>query len=161
MLQIYLSGSERADSTGAVGDRLKEGANINKSLSALGNVISVCSNIYINWNLLLILLFGIYHRFKQFFSYIRTTRPNGDGKPWQPYWNNQWNPQLWVGVCKPLILFVDIRVWIHCSGVRACGQKWMRYATCPPLHAPLNHWHNLCNCWFSCFPTHNVITFFL
>jgi hypothetical protein len=48
MLQIYLSGSERADSTGAVGDRLKEGANINKSLSALGNVISVCSNIYIN-----------------------------------------------------------------------------------------------------------------
>jgi hypothetical protein len=109
----------------------------------------------------LILLFGIYHRFKQFFSYIRTTRPNGDGKPWQPYWNNQWNPQLWVGVCKPLILFVDIRVWIHCSGVRACGQKWMRYATCPPLHAPLNHWHNLCNCWFSCFPTHNVITFFL
>ena len=35
------SGSERADSTGATGDRLKEGANINKSLSALGNVISV------------------------------------------------------------------------------------------------------------------------
>jgi hypothetical protein len=34
-------GSERADSTGATGDRLKEGANINKSLSALGNVISV------------------------------------------------------------------------------------------------------------------------
>ena len=39
---IYLiTGSERADSTGATGDRLKEGANINKSLSALGNVISV------------------------------------------------------------------------------------------------------------------------
>jgi hypothetical protein len=35
------AGSERADSTGASGDRLKEGANINKSLSALGNVISV------------------------------------------------------------------------------------------------------------------------
>ena len=34
-------GSERADSTGATGDRLKEGANINRSLSALGNVISV------------------------------------------------------------------------------------------------------------------------
>ena len=34
-------GSERADSTGATGDRLKEGANINKSLSSLGNVISV------------------------------------------------------------------------------------------------------------------------
>ena len=34
-------GSERAGSTGATGDRLKEGANINKSLSSLGNVISV------------------------------------------------------------------------------------------------------------------------
>jgi kinesin family protein 1 len=39
---VDLAGSERADSTGATGDRLKEGANINKSLSALGNVISVC-----------------------------------------------------------------------------------------------------------------------
>ena len=38
---IDLAGSERADSTGATGDRLKEGANINKSLSALGNVIAV------------------------------------------------------------------------------------------------------------------------
>lgn len=38
---VDLAGSERADSTGATGDRLKEGANINKSLSALGNVISV------------------------------------------------------------------------------------------------------------------------
>lgn len=37
----FVTGSERADSTGATGDRLKEGANINKSLSALGNVISV------------------------------------------------------------------------------------------------------------------------
>ena len=41
-----LAGSERADSTGATGDRLKEGANINKSLSALGNVISVSFIIY-------------------------------------------------------------------------------------------------------------------
>ena len=38
---VCVAGSERADSTGATGDRLKEGANINKSLSALGNVISV------------------------------------------------------------------------------------------------------------------------
>ncbi|KAK3697535.1 hypothetical protein QZH41_019774, partial [Actinostola sp. cb2023] len=35
-----VSYSERADSTGATGDRLKEGAAINQSLSALGNVIS-------------------------------------------------------------------------------------------------------------------------
>ena len=32
--------SERANSTGATGQRLKEGANINKSLVTLGTVIS-------------------------------------------------------------------------------------------------------------------------
>jgi hypothetical protein len=37
---VDLAGSERADRTGAAGERLKEGANINKSLSALGNVIN-------------------------------------------------------------------------------------------------------------------------
>ncbi|PAA68256.1 hypothetical protein BOX15_Mlig015918g1 [Macrostomum lignano] len=42
---VDLAGSERADSTGATGDRLKEGANINKSLSALGNVISALADI--------------------------------------------------------------------------------------------------------------------
>lgn len=35
-----LAGSERADSTGATGTRLKEGANINKSLTTLGKVIA-------------------------------------------------------------------------------------------------------------------------
>jgi len=37
---VDLAGSERVDSTGATGDRLKEGAKINLSLSSLGNVIS-------------------------------------------------------------------------------------------------------------------------
>jgi kinesin family protein 1 len=37
---VDLAGSERAESTGATGDRLKEGCAINASLSALGNVIS-------------------------------------------------------------------------------------------------------------------------
>ena len=37
---IDLAGSERSESTGATGDRLKEGANINKSLMILGKVIS-------------------------------------------------------------------------------------------------------------------------
>ncbi|GAM19663.1 hypothetical protein SAMD00019534_028380 [Acytostelium subglobosum LB1] len=37
---VDLAGSERAASTGATGMRLKEGANINKSLSTLGKVIS-------------------------------------------------------------------------------------------------------------------------
>ncbi|XP_050411558.1 kinesin-like protein unc-104 isoform X2 [Patella vulgata] len=37
---VDLAGSERADSTGAQGKRLKEGANINKSLTTLGKVIS-------------------------------------------------------------------------------------------------------------------------
>ncbi|EDV21287.1 uncharacterized protein TRIADDRAFT_30614, partial [Trichoplax adhaerens] len=42
---VDLAGSERADSTGATGDRLKEGAQINKSLSALGNVISALAEL--------------------------------------------------------------------------------------------------------------------
>lgn len=37
---VDLAGSERAHRTGATGARLKEGANINKSLSTLGNVIN-------------------------------------------------------------------------------------------------------------------------
>ncbi|XP_036362558.1 kinesin-like protein KIF28P isoform X1 [Octopus sinensis] len=37
---VDLAGSERASSTGATGDRLKEGAAINKSLFTLGNCIS-------------------------------------------------------------------------------------------------------------------------
>lgn len=40
---VDLAGSERANRTGAQGDTLKEGANINKSLSALGNVINALS----------------------------------------------------------------------------------------------------------------------
>ena len=45
---IYLSYitcfSERAENTGATGDRLKEGAAINQSLSSLGNVISALAD---------------------------------------------------------------------------------------------------------------------
>jgi hypothetical protein len=37
---VDLAGSERASSTGATGQTLKEGCNINKSLSTLGNVIN-------------------------------------------------------------------------------------------------------------------------
>jgi hypothetical protein len=40
---VDLAGSERAAATGATGIRLKEGANINKSLSTLGKVISALS----------------------------------------------------------------------------------------------------------------------
>lgn len=41
---VDLAGSERADSTGATGDRLKEGSAINQSLSSLGNVISALAD---------------------------------------------------------------------------------------------------------------------
>jgi hypothetical protein len=37
---VDLAGSERANATGATGERLREGANINKSLTTLGRVIS-------------------------------------------------------------------------------------------------------------------------
>lgn len=41
---VDLAGSERADSTGATGDRLKEGAAINQSLSSLGNCIAALAD---------------------------------------------------------------------------------------------------------------------
>eukprot|EP01006_Ploeotia_vitrea_P037464 TRINITY_DN66130_c1_g7_i1.p1 TRINITY_DN66130_c1_g7~~TRINITY_DN66130_c1_g7_i1.p1 ORF type:complete len:1115 (-),score=699.87 TRINITY_DN66130_c1_g7_i1:56-3073(-) len=42
---VDLAGSERSDSTGATGDRLKEGCAINQSLSALGNVIKALADV--------------------------------------------------------------------------------------------------------------------
>uniref|UniRef100_A0A674CKB5 plus-end-directed kinesin ATPase n=1 Tax=Salmo trutta TaxID=8032 RepID=A0A674CKB5_SALTR len=45
---VDLAGSERADSTGAKGTRLKEGANINKSLTTLGKVISALAEVVRN-----------------------------------------------------------------------------------------------------------------
>ena len=41
---VDLAGSERANSTGATGQRLKEGANINKSLTTLGKVIAALAS---------------------------------------------------------------------------------------------------------------------
>jgi hypothetical protein len=40
---VDLAGSERADKTGATAERLREAQSINKSLSALGDVISALS----------------------------------------------------------------------------------------------------------------------
>ena len=59
---VDLAGSERADSTGARGIRLKEGANINKSLTTLGKVISALADMVINLNstLALILTLGAF-----------------------------------------------------------------------------------------------------
>ena len=43
---VDLAGSERAEATGATGARLKEGANINKSLTTLGLVISALVSMH-------------------------------------------------------------------------------------------------------------------
>jgi len=45
---VDLAGSERADSTGATGDRLKEGSAINQSLSTLGKVIRYVARLISN-----------------------------------------------------------------------------------------------------------------
>ena len=50
MVLIDLAGSERASSTGATGSRLKEGAQINKSLSALGSCIRALSDAFAKKN---------------------------------------------------------------------------------------------------------------
>lgn len=52
---VDLAGSERADSTGAKGTRLKEGANINKSLTTLGKVISALAEIVSKFTILFLL----------------------------------------------------------------------------------------------------------
>eukprot|EP00397_Hematodinium_sp_SG-2012_P000632 GEMP01000633.1.p1 GENE.GEMP01000633.1~~GEMP01000633.1.p1 ORF type:complete len:1479 (+),score=394.26 GEMP01000633.1:498-4934(+) len=45
---VDLAGSERAKKTGSVGDRFKEGVNINQGLLALGNVISALGDFSLN-----------------------------------------------------------------------------------------------------------------
>uniref|UniRef100_A0A6P7GBU2 Kinesin-like protein Klp98A n=1 Tax=Diabrotica virgifera virgifera TaxID=50390 RepID=A0A6P7GBU2_DIAVI len=47
---VDLAGSERADATGATGQRLKEGAHINKSLVTLGSVISALAELSVEQN---------------------------------------------------------------------------------------------------------------
>lgn len=47
---VDLAGSERADATGATGERLKEGAHINKSLVTLGSVISGLAELSVELN---------------------------------------------------------------------------------------------------------------
>ncbi len=46
---VDLAGSERANATGATGQRLKEGAHINKSLVTLGIYYFFCNKIECSW----------------------------------------------------------------------------------------------------------------
>lgn len=50
MSLIDLAGSERASATNAKGARLREGANINRSLLALGNVINALADPKVSEN---------------------------------------------------------------------------------------------------------------
>lgn len=49
---VDLAGSERADATGATGARLKEGANINRSLTTLGKVIACLAEMAVSQSLI-------------------------------------------------------------------------------------------------------------
>lgn len=53
MSLIDLAGSERASSTNAKGARLREGANINRSLLALGNVINALADPKVSIHILI------------------------------------------------------------------------------------------------------------
>ncbi len=54
---VDLAGSERATSTGAEGLRLKEGANINKSLTTLGLVISkLADEVCVTYRILILFI---------------------------------------------------------------------------------------------------------
>lgn len=50
LINVLFIYSERADATGATGQRLKEGAHINKSLVTLGSVISALAELSSNNN---------------------------------------------------------------------------------------------------------------
>lgn len=54
MSLIDLAGSERASAANTKGERLRESANINRSLLALINVINVLADAKVNYLLLLI-----------------------------------------------------------------------------------------------------------
>lgn len=53
MSLIDLAGSERASATNAKGARLREGANINRSLLALGNVINALADPKVSIHILM------------------------------------------------------------------------------------------------------------
>lgn len=67
---VDLAGSERADSTGAKGTRLKEGANINKSLTTLGKVISALAEIVSIYFYLLYFIIYIYSLIHIYTTYL-------------------------------------------------------------------------------------------
>ena len=66
---VDLAGSERANSTGAEGKRLKEGAKINQSLTTLSKVISALAELVCNvWHLYCgrlkpVVFFYLFHAF--------------------------------------------------------------------------------------------------
>lgn len=69
---VDLAGSERADSTGAKGTRLKEGANINKSLTTLGKVISALAEVVSILRIISSSLFGLLTKYSHFIQFCNS-----------------------------------------------------------------------------------------
>lgn len=83
---VDLAGSERADATGAKGTRLKEGANINKSLTTLGKVISALAEVVINLHsTILIILAGSILLYDPFLHVLTIRGEKTDGNVYLHY----------------------------------------------------------------------------
>ena len=100
---VDLAGSERADATGAKGTRLKEGANINKSLTTLGKVISALAEV---------VRLSIFFFFFFFFFFISNSSQNRSTFVFlQVQICHFWSIFLHRFACSIGILCLKVKIW--------------------------------------------------